>query len=144
MTHYDRSRLRGGTFFEEKLEKLITMGWVEGRGGLIAQDHRWTTDKRTGYRDALLLADTQLRRLRSVVARIEAQALQQAASFVVDVGVVLEDPLFPHGREFARQHNVGEYVEVADEIELLEDEAERVRPTLIAAAAAVQGLSGHL
>ena len=106
----------------EDLEHVGGVGGVEGAGRLVGEDHQWLGHDGPGQRHALLLPTGHLHR--AVVGAgaepelFEGSDAPLAAFFGADV------PVQQRGLYVADCRQVG------DEMELLEDEADRIAPEL--------------
>jgi len=105
--------MAGAVEFAEQADDDFFVGLVEIAGGLVGKDKLRLIDERAGDSDALLLTAGELRRqMREAMA--ETDALESIPGLIL-VGDAVE---------ILRKHHVFESVEVRNEVELLEDEAD--------------------
>jgi hypothetical protein len=113
---HGHQRVAFGVERAQQLEHLVLVLGVEVAGGLVRQDQARAVDERARHAHALLLAARELRR--QVPRAIgEAHALERLQR-LLRVG---------HRVIVLRDHDVFERVEVGEEMELLEDDADLLR-----------------
>ena len=106
----------------QQIDHVGTGGGVEVAGGLVGEDHPWPDDERSGDRDALLLPAGEVRREMGGAIG-EADLLEQ-----------VEGTLTQLRRAYSYRGEPGLHVlergQRRNQVELLEDEAERVEAEL--------------
>jgi hypothetical protein len=131
VTDHDQRCACRAHLLEQQIEKRVLAVGIEGRGRLIRDDQFGRADQRARRRHALLLADAERAGATVRERDFEAEPIQQFLCCQLRFAARARS-LPPLRRECERQHDVVDDGAVGQQVELLEDDAEMLRPKRIA------------